>query len=88
MFVSCDKSTLDVWSHVDLLYQLYDLLLLLKLLITRPTKSLAIHQFSVLIEKLLRSCGDVDTIYVLVRNKKGKDARGRLHELLDDFVSI
>nr|QLI61993.1 fatty acyl-CoA reductase 3 [Streltzoviella insularis] len=40
----------------------------------------------VLIEKLLRSCTDVDTIYVLIRNKKGKDAQVRLHELLDEFL--
>ncbi|CAF4887796.1 unnamed protein product [Pieris macdunnoughi] len=40
----------------------------------------------VLIEKLLRSCGDLDTIYVLVRPKKGKDPHSRLHDMLDDFV--
>ncbi|XP_063836655.1 fatty acyl-CoA reductase wat-like [Ostrinia nubilalis] len=40
----------------------------------------------VLIEKLLRSCTDVDTIYVLIRNKKGKDARVRLHDMLDEFL--
>lgn len=40
----------------------------------------------VLIEKLLRSCGNVDTIYVLVRDKKGKDPRARLHEMLDEFL--
>ncbi|CAG4986109.1 unnamed protein product [Colias eurytheme] len=40
----------------------------------------------VLIEKLLRSCGDLDTIYVLVRPKKGKDAHTRIHEMLDDFL--
>ncbi|CAH2101865.1 unnamed protein product [Euphydryas editha] len=40
----------------------------------------------VLIEKLLRSCGDLDTIYVLVRPKKGKDPMTRIHDMLDDFV--
>ncbi|KAM3955185.1 fatty acyl-CoA reductase wat [Aphomia sociella] len=40
----------------------------------------------VLIEKLLRSCGDVDTIYVLIRSKKGKDPTVRLHEMLDEFL--
>ncbi|XP_048487844.1 fatty acyl-CoA reductase wat isoform X1 [Plutella xylostella] len=40
----------------------------------------------VLIEKLLRSCGDIDTIFVLVRSKKGKDPRARIHEMLDDFL--
>lgn len=43
---------------------------------------------TVLIEKLLRSCKEIDTIYVLIRAKKGKDAASRLHTLLDDFVSI
>ncbi|XP_072948530.1 fatty acyl-CoA reductase wat-like [Epargyreus clarus] len=40
----------------------------------------------VFIEKILRSCGDVETIYVLVRGKKGKDAAKRLHDLMDDFL--
>ncbi|XP_059061576.1 fatty acyl-CoA reductase wat-like [Achroia grisella] len=40
----------------------------------------------VLLEKLLRSCGDVDTVYVLIRSKKGKDPTVRLHEMLDDFL--
>ncbi|XP_035456025.2 fatty acyl-CoA reductase wat [Spodoptera frugiperda] len=40
----------------------------------------------VLIEKLIRSCGDINTIYVLARNKKGKDPRVRLHEMMDDFL--
>ncbi|KAF9410692.1 hypothetical protein HW555_010284, partial [Spodoptera exigua] len=42
--------------------------------------------FSVLIEKLIRSCGDINTIYVLARNKKGKDPRVRLHEMMDEFL--
>ena len=36
----------------------------------------------VLIEKLLRSCYDLKTIYVLVRNKKGQNPQNRLNELL------
>ncbi|CAK1592974.1 unnamed protein product [Parnassius mnemosyne] len=40
----------------------------------------------VLIEKLLRSCKEIDTIYVLIRAKKGKDATTRLHDLLDEFL--
>ncbi|CAH1642311.1 unnamed protein product [Spodoptera littoralis] len=40
----------------------------------------------VLIEKLIRSCGDINTIYVLARNKKGKDPRVRLHEMMDEFL--
>ncbi|CAB3257461.1 unnamed protein product [Arctia plantaginis] len=44
------------------------------------------RRLPILIEKLLRSCGDIDTIYVLVRSKKNKDPTARLHELLDDFL--
>nr|ALJ30244.1 putative fatty acyl reductase FAR10 [Spodoptera litura] len=40
----------------------------------------------VLIEKIIRSCGDINTIYVLARNKKGKDPRVRLHEMMDEFL--
>ncbi|XP_046975700.1 fatty acyl-CoA reductase wat-like [Vanessa cardui] len=40
----------------------------------------------VLIEKLLRSCGELDTIYVLVRPKKGKDPTSRIRDMLDDFI--
>ncbi|CAH2235455.1 jg13306 [Pararge aegeria aegeria] len=40
----------------------------------------------VLIEKLLRSCGDIDTLYVLVRPKRGKDPVTRLHDMLDEFL--
>lgn len=41
----------------------------------------------VLIEKLLRST-KVDTIYVLIRAKKGKDIHARLEEIVGDTVSI
>ena len=37
----------------------------------------------VLIEKLLRTCGQLTAIYVLIRVKKGKTARQRLEEALD-----
>ncbi|KAJ8706265.1 hypothetical protein PYW08_010891 [Mythimna loreyi] len=40
----------------------------------------------ILIEKLLRACGDVNTIYVLARGKKGKDPTVRLHEMMDEFL--
>jgi fatty acyl-CoA reductase len=40
-----------------------------------------------LIEKLLRSCPDVGTIYVLVRPKKGKEVSARLEELIKNSVS-
>ena len=40
-----------------------------------------------LTEKLLRSCPDINTIYLLMRSKKGKDIDSRLEELFDDPVS-
>ncbi|XP_030756630.1 fatty acyl-CoA reductase wat-like [Sitophilus oryzae] len=39
-----------------------------------------------LIEKLLRSCKDIDTIYIVVRAKKGKNIEERVNELLDNWV--
>lgn len=36
-----------------------------------------------LIEKLLRSCYDLNKIYVLVRHKKGKTPTQRLDEIVD-----
>ncbi|KAJ8688431.1 hypothetical protein QAD02_024226 [Eretmocerus hayati] len=39
-----------------------------------------------LIEKLLRSCPDISSIYVLIRAKKGQDAHHRLDLMLDDMV--
>lgn len=39
-----------------------------------------------LIEKLLRSCTEIDTIYLLIRPKKGKDVHSRLEEAFDDPV--
>lgn len=41
-----------------------------------------------LIEKLLRSCGDLNAIYLLIRPKKGKPVHSRCDELFDDVVSI
>ncbi|XP_046382375.1 putative fatty acyl-CoA reductase CG5065 isoform X2 [Ischnura elegans] len=40
----------------------------------------------VLVEKLLRSCPEVRTIYLLVRPKRGNDVRTRLDELLNASV--
>lgn len=37
----------------------------------------------VLVEKLLRSCPGVKTIYVLLRGKRGVEPKNRLHELLN-----
>ncbi|XP_030767994.1 putative fatty acyl-CoA reductase CG5065 [Sitophilus oryzae] len=37
----------------------------------------------ILVEKLLRCCPDISTIYILIRNKKGRDAMDRL----DDFLN-
>lgn len=36
-----------------------------------------------LVEKLLRSCRDLNTIYILIRHKKGKTPSQRLDEFLD-----
>lgn len=40
-----------------------------------------------LIEKLLRSCPDINKIFVLIRPKKGKEARERLEDLKTQSVS-
>ncbi|XP_073844215.1 fatty acyl-CoA reductase 1-like isoform X2 [Musca autumnalis] len=40
----------------------------------------------VLVEKLLRSCGDLKKIYLLVRPKKGKSPEERLKDLLDNVL--
>lgn len=39
-----------------------------------------------LIDKLLRSCPDIENIYMLVRPKKGRDIHTRLEEIFDDQV--
>jgi hypothetical protein len=41
----------------------------------------------VLLEKILRSCSDVDTIYLLIRAKKGKEARQRVEDIFSSAVS-
>nr|CAH7751944.1 unnamed protein product [Callosobruchus chinensis] len=41
----------------------------------------------VLIEKLLRSCPEIGNIYVLIREKKGKDPVTRIKEMTDVAVS-
>lgn len=41
----------------------------------------------ILIDKLLRSCTDIENIYILVRPKKGKDIHTRIEEIFDDPVS-
>jgi fatty acyl-CoA reductase len=40
-----------------------------------------------LVEKLLRVCPDVGTVYVLIRPKKGKEVSARLEELTKNPVS-
>ncbi|CAH1279317.1 unnamed protein product [Diabrotica balteata] len=40
----------------------------------------------ILLEKLLRSCNEVNSIYVLVRNKKGKNVTTRVEEIFEDVV--
>jgi Male sterility protein len=41
----------------------------------------------VLVEKMLRDCSELDTIYLLVRPKKGKEPSTRVDELFESPVS-
>ena len=41
----------------------------------------------VLLEKLLRCCPNIDTIFVLMREKKSKDMYSRLDEIFNNEVS-
>lgn len=40
-----------------------------------------------LINKLLTSCPTIDMIYLLIRNKKGKDVHTRVEDIFHDSVS-
>lgn len=40
----------------------------------------------ILIEKILRSCPNIASIFILVRNKKGKDVSQRLDDILNSPV--
>ena len=40
----------------------------------------------VLVEKLLRSCPDIKTLYLLIRPKAGNDIRTRLHDFAQHQV--
>jgi len=42
----------------------------------------------ILVEKLLRCCPDVSTIYIIIRNKKGRTATQRLEDFLNCPVGI
>ena len=42
----------------------------------------------VLIEKLLRSCSEISSIYVLVRPKKNQDVHRRMENIFDDPVNV
>ena len=55
-----------------------------KILITGATGFLG----KILIEKLLRCCPDINTLYLLVRMKKGKTVDVRVKELFEDEVSF
>lgn len=41
----------------------------------------------ILVEKLLRSCPDIQTIYILIRGKKGKDIHARMDEIYNNVVN-
>lgn len=47
---------------------------------------LCCHQ--VLVEKLLRSCPEIQNIYLLMRPKRGQEVSARLNELLNSPVSM
>lgn len=40
-----------------------------------------------LIEKLLRACPDIDKIYILIREKRGKTAQQRLEDIYKNKVN-
>lgn len=40
----------------------------------------------VMLEKLLRSCPGISTIYILVRNKKGKNVESRVEDIFDEVI--
>lgn len=40
----------------------------------------------VMLEKLLRSCPGISTMYILVRNKKGKNIETRVDEIFDEVI--
>lgn len=40
------------------------------------------------VEKLLRTCTDINKVYVLIRPKSGSDVKARLGELIDNSVCI
>lgn len=42
----------------------------------------------VLVYKLLTACQGIETIYILIRGKRGKDVHSRFEEFLRDDVSI
>lgn len=41
----------------------------------------------IIIDKLLRTC-DIESFYILIRNKKGKGIHSRIEEIFDDPVSF
>lgn len=45
-----------------------------------------IVHFTVLLEKLLWSCPDIGNIYIMLRQKKGKDSFSRIDDLIDTPV--
>lgn len=43
--------------------------------------------FVALIDKLLRSCSDVEKLYLLIRTKNGRNVSERVEEIFKDPVS-
>lgn len=46
------------------------------------------RHLQVLVEKLLRSCPEIQNIYLLMRPKRGQEVSVRLNELLNSPVSV
>lgn len=42
----------------------------------------------VITEKLLRTCQDIKVLYLLIREKKGKNSNQRIKDLFDNPVSL
>lgn len=59
-----------------------------KKVLQKSSSTYSFISFQVLVEKLLRSCSDCKNIYLLLRCKKGLDARARLEELVNAKVAF
>lgn len=58
-----------------------------KFFLHRRIQFIHLFFFPVLVNKLLTSCPGIENIYLLVRNKRGKDVHSRIDEIFEDSVS-